>query len=137
MQGRGGEPRAEDDRDALLGRLPPERAAEFWAAAMALVPEFDRLPRSGTTTYGFAAATACRAAIVPSESASLVTSPSSRAVSRALTQAGSSSGSRAEPKIARLMLSVPPLVKITSLGLAAQTFATRSRASSSSTWPTT
>ena len=35
-------------------RIPPERAAEFWAAAMALVPEFDRLPRSGTTTYGFA-----------------------------------------------------------------------------------
>jgi len=34
-------------------RIPPERAAEFWAEAMALVHEFDRLPRSGTTAYGF------------------------------------------------------------------------------------
>lgn len=34
-------------------RIPPERAAEFWARAMALVHEFDRLPRSGTTAYGF------------------------------------------------------------------------------------
>ena len=34
-------------------RIPPERAAEFWEAAMALVHEFDRLPRSGTTAYAF------------------------------------------------------------------------------------
>jgi DNA-binding transcriptional ArsR family regulator len=34
-------------------RIPPERAAEFWTQAMALVHEFDRLPRSGDTTYGF------------------------------------------------------------------------------------
>ena len=34
-------------------RIPPERAAEFWTEAMALVHEFDRLPRSGTTAYGF------------------------------------------------------------------------------------
>lgn len=34
-------------------RIPPERAAEFWTRAMALVHEFDRLPRSGTTAYGF------------------------------------------------------------------------------------
>ena len=34
-------------------RIPPERAAEFWTEAMALVQEFDRLPRSGTTAYGF------------------------------------------------------------------------------------
>jgi DNA-binding transcriptional ArsR family regulator len=35
-------------------RIPPERAAEFWAQAMALVHEFDRLPRSGDIAYGFA-----------------------------------------------------------------------------------
>jgi hypothetical protein len=34
-------------------RIPPERAAEFWGEAMALVREFDRLPRSGDTSYGF------------------------------------------------------------------------------------
>ena len=34
-------------------RIPSERAAEFWEAAIALVHEFDRLPRSGTTAYGF------------------------------------------------------------------------------------
>ncbi len=35
-------------------RIPPERAAEFWTEAMALVQEFDRLPRSGNIAYGFA-----------------------------------------------------------------------------------
>ena len=34
-------------------RIPRERAAEFWEGALALVHEFDRLPRSGTTAYGF------------------------------------------------------------------------------------
>ena len=34
-------------------RIPPERAAEFWAEAMRLVHEFDQLPRSGNDTYGF------------------------------------------------------------------------------------
>jgi len=34
-------------------RIPRERAAEFWEEAMALVHEFDRLPRSGSTAYGF------------------------------------------------------------------------------------
>ena len=34
-------------------RIPPERAAEFWEEALALVHEFDRLPRSGSTAYGF------------------------------------------------------------------------------------
>ena len=34
-------------------RIPPERAAEFWTRAVELVNEFDRLPRSGTTAYGF------------------------------------------------------------------------------------
>jgi DNA-binding transcriptional ArsR family regulator len=34
-------------------RVPPERISEFWARAMSLVHEFDRLPRSGDTTYGF------------------------------------------------------------------------------------
>lgn len=34
-------------------RIPPERAAEFWTEAMALVHEFDRLPRSGDIAYGF------------------------------------------------------------------------------------
>jgi len=34
-------------------RIPPERAAEFWPQALALVQEFDRLPRSGDTAYGF------------------------------------------------------------------------------------
>jgi DNA-binding transcriptional ArsR family regulator len=36
-------------------RIPPERAAEFWARGMELVQEFERLPRSGKTTYGFVA----------------------------------------------------------------------------------
>jgi DNA-binding transcriptional ArsR family regulator len=35
-------------------RLPEERAAEFWDRIAALVREFDELPRSGTTVYGFA-----------------------------------------------------------------------------------
>jgi DNA-binding transcriptional ArsR family regulator len=34
-------------------RIPPERAAEFWEGALALVNEFDGLPRSGSTAYGF------------------------------------------------------------------------------------
>lgn len=34
-------------------RIQPERAAEFWTQVMALVQEFDRLPRSGDTAYGF------------------------------------------------------------------------------------
>jgi DNA-binding transcriptional ArsR family regulator len=36
-------------------RLPEERAAEFWERIAALVREFDELPRSGDTVYGFAA----------------------------------------------------------------------------------
>ncbi len=35
-------------------RLPEERAAEFWERIAALVQEFDQLPRSGDTVYGFA-----------------------------------------------------------------------------------
>ena len=35
-------------------RIPPERASEFWTKVMALVQDFDRLPRSGETAYGFA-----------------------------------------------------------------------------------
>jgi DNA-binding transcriptional ArsR family regulator len=34
-------------------RIQPERAAEFWTQVMALVQEFDRLPRAGDTAYGF------------------------------------------------------------------------------------
>jgi hypothetical protein len=34
-------------------RIPPERAAEFWTKALVLVHEFDGLPRSGSTAYGF------------------------------------------------------------------------------------
>ena len=34
-------------------RIPPERARAFWTQAMALVDEFDRLPRSGAVVYGF------------------------------------------------------------------------------------
>jgi predicted ArsR family transcriptional regulator len=34
-------------------RIPPERAAEFWTQVMDVVHDFDRLPRSGDTTYGF------------------------------------------------------------------------------------
>ena len=36
-------------------RLPEERASEFWERIAALVREFDELPRSGDTVYGFAA----------------------------------------------------------------------------------
>lgn len=35
-------------------RISPERAAEFWKRAMGLVHEFDQIPRSGDTVYGFA-----------------------------------------------------------------------------------
>jgi DNA-binding transcriptional ArsR family regulator len=35
-------------------RIPPERATEFWKRVMLLVQDFDRLPRSGDTVYGFA-----------------------------------------------------------------------------------
>ncbi len=35
-------------------RLPEERAVEFWDRIAALVREFDELPRSGDTVYGFA-----------------------------------------------------------------------------------
>src|SRR5262245_3534839 len=34
-------------------RIPPEQATEFWTRAMALVQEFDQLPRSGDVAYGF------------------------------------------------------------------------------------
>ena len=34
-------------------RIPPERAAEFWDRVIPLVHEFDGLPRSGDTAYGF------------------------------------------------------------------------------------
>jgi DNA-binding transcriptional ArsR family regulator len=37
-------------------RIPSARAAEFWTRAMDLVEEFDRVPRSGSTTYGFVTA---------------------------------------------------------------------------------
>ena len=36
-------------------RIPRGRAAEFWRRGMDLVQEFERLPRSGDTTYGFVA----------------------------------------------------------------------------------
>ena len=35
-------------------RISSDRAAEFWTRALDLVQEFDRLPRSGRTTQGFA-----------------------------------------------------------------------------------
>ena len=35
-------------------RLPEKQAAEFWERMVALVQEFDELPRSGDTVYGFA-----------------------------------------------------------------------------------
>lgn len=35
-------------------RISEERAAEFWDRMAALVEEFDRMPRSGETVYGFA-----------------------------------------------------------------------------------
>jgi DNA-binding transcriptional ArsR family regulator len=34
-------------------RIPPERASEFWRRALPLVREFERLPRSGESAYGF------------------------------------------------------------------------------------
>jgi DNA-binding transcriptional ArsR family regulator len=34
-------------------RISPEPAAEFWTKVMALVHEFDQLPRSGDTAHGF------------------------------------------------------------------------------------
>ena len=34
-------------------RISPERASEFWTQVMALVQDFDRLPRSGDTAFGF------------------------------------------------------------------------------------
>jgi DNA-binding transcriptional ArsR family regulator len=34
-------------------RIPEEQAAEFWQRVAAVVHEFDQLPRSGDTTYGF------------------------------------------------------------------------------------
>ena len=34
-------------------RIPPERVSEFWTKVMSLVQDFDRLPRSGDTAYGF------------------------------------------------------------------------------------
>lgn len=37
-----------------VARAPPcQRHAQQWEAAVALVHEFDRLPRSGSTAYGF------------------------------------------------------------------------------------
>jgi DNA-binding transcriptional ArsR family regulator len=36
-------------------RLTEEQAGEFWRRIASLVDEFDRLPRSGDTVYGFAA----------------------------------------------------------------------------------
>ncbi|MET8336855.1 winged helix-turn-helix domain-containing protein [Streptosporangium canum] len=35
-------------------RIPPDRATEFWHRIKDLVQEFDLMPRSGETTYGFA-----------------------------------------------------------------------------------
>jgi hypothetical protein len=35
-------------------RIPEERAAEFWERIDEAIHEFDRLPRSGDTVYGFA-----------------------------------------------------------------------------------
>jgi DNA-binding transcriptional ArsR family regulator len=34
-------------------RIPEERAAEFWQRVDRIIHEFDQLPRSGETTYGF------------------------------------------------------------------------------------
>ncbi|GAA4993058.1 ArsR/SmtB family transcription factor [Actinopolymorpha pittospori] len=34
-------------------RIPEERAAEFWDRVEQVIHEFDRLPRSGDTVYGF------------------------------------------------------------------------------------
>ena len=35
-------------------RITEEQASEFWVRMAALVAEFDRLPRAGSTMYGFA-----------------------------------------------------------------------------------
>jgi hypothetical protein len=35
-------------------RIPDQRAAEFWHRIDQAIHEFDRLPRSGETVYGFA-----------------------------------------------------------------------------------
>ena len=35
-------------------RISPEQTSQFWGQIASLVDEFDRLPRSGETTYGFA-----------------------------------------------------------------------------------
>lgn len=51
-------------------RLPEERASEFWERITALVREFDQLPRSGETVYGFAIG------IYPTDGPSLQESPS-------------------------------------------------------------
>jgi hypothetical protein len=34
-------------------RIPSQRVSEFWEGVMDLVQDFDRLPRSGDTAYGF------------------------------------------------------------------------------------
>jgi DNA-binding transcriptional ArsR family regulator len=34
-------------------RIPPKQASEFWTQVMALVQQFDRLPRAGDTAFGF------------------------------------------------------------------------------------
>jgi len=34
-------------------RIPDERVAEFWERMQEMIHEFDKLPRSGDTTYGF------------------------------------------------------------------------------------
>jgi hypothetical protein len=34
-------------------RIPEERAAEFWDRIERAIHEFDQLPRSGDTVYGF------------------------------------------------------------------------------------
>jgi len=34
-------------------RIPEERSAEFWQEVDRLIHAFDKLPRSGDTTYGF------------------------------------------------------------------------------------
>lgn len=46
-----------DDLRSILrhARIPPRRAAEFWARVDAVVQEFSQLPRSGDTVYGLAA----------------------------------------------------------------------------------
>ncbi len=34
-------------------RIPEERAREFWERVEEIIHDFDKLPRSGTTAYGF------------------------------------------------------------------------------------